>query len=312
MKTTAVLREATQPQPQPQVPAARLPDIDLLKGVAALGIVCYHATAAWHAVTYAGLVVFVALTAALALKSGLAGERPVRRRAARFLLPWLFWWLVYAAVNAVSGAPIVELRNGLVAGLLTGPSVHLWYLPFAYCTVCAVDAAAHCLDTRALRWLPIALAASALALAAVWRPASLAAGYPWAQYLHAAPAVAIGVHMATFRRHSLSLDPLAASLLALACLVSLDVAGVGVPYLVGVAAAFLFTHLLRPLLRERDFGWLSSRLLGVYLLHPLFIRAIRHFVDAPGLLLPLLAALSTFVAVGLVQRAAPGFARRFM
>ena len=108
---------------------------DVLRLGALLAIVWFHTGApgadymAWRLPTLA------IISATLA--AGRGEPRPftqqVRRSWSRLLVPWLFWCGVYGVVDLFvllrHGTSIVDELGGRV--LLTGPSVHLWYLPFA-------------------------------------------------------------------------------------------------------------------------------------------------------------------------------------
>lgn len=61
-------------------------------------------------------------------------EKVVRRKARRLLKPWLFWSVVYGGLGLLKviykGVPFSEIFSPIT--LLTGPYMHLWFLPFAF------------------------------------------------------------------------------------------------------------------------------------------------------------------------------------
>lgn len=136
--------------------------IDLLRFVAALGIVADHAMG-WWVVGYPALGVFLILTSYFSVGSYLrgGGQGFWTSRAVRLLKPWLFWCLFYRAVyEVVSDEPFALLREPF--SLLVGPSVHLWFLPFAALALAAVPLIARHVTTRAR------LTAAAAGVAVLW------------------------------------------------------------------------------------------------------------------------------------------------
>ncbi len=110
--------------------------VDIARFAGALGIVWFHEHAPFAWLGYAALPMFMAFLLYFALLSGenRAAGTNTRSRAARLLVPWLAWSAIYAVAKIadaiVSGTPLSsEFRSWM---LLTGPSIHLWFLPFAF------------------------------------------------------------------------------------------------------------------------------------------------------------------------------------
>ena len=117
----------------------------------------------------------------------------VLRRARRLLLPWLVWFAVYGGVNVARGGDIVPAGQGLLAGTLAGPSVHLWYLPFAFGCLLLLDVARAHVPARALALAAGVLAVGLVAAVPAWRPVSLQLHAPLLQWADALAPVAVGV-----------------------------------------------------------------------------------------------------------------------
>jgi hypothetical protein len=130
----------TSAQPiSPVVAAAKTPreaGIEWLRVIACVAIVAFHANTTQWPLSIFGLQVFTVFTIALAVQS--AGRRGpgdfIRARASTLLLPWVFWWVAYAAWKT-----ILCVRNDQAWHawfdwwrLLAGPGTHLWFLPFAF------------------------------------------------------------------------------------------------------------------------------------------------------------------------------------
>lgn len=128
--------------------------IDLLRFVAAIGIVADHTMGLW-VVGYPALGVFLILTSYFSVGSYLRvaqtpGEagRFWSGRAMRMLLPWLFWCAVYRVVWEMVYAPEFQLLSDPFS-LLVGSFVHLWFLPFATLALLFIPAIAREVTTLA-------------------------------------------------------------------------------------------------------------------------------------------------------------------
>jgi hypothetical protein len=105
--------------------------VDYCRLIAVIGIVWYHAKAPGYLVAYAGLPFFLVLLA-LPSQSGLA------RRAKRLLVPFAIWSGIYALVFILISARNGEDLFGWWRPYMfaSGPSIHLWFLPFAFLVSC--------------------------------------------------------------------------------------------------------------------------------------------------------------------------------
>ncbi len=121
------------------VPLERVAGIDLLRIMAAVGIIWFHTPGAPHRVIgYAGLPVFLLIFFSLVTKQSPSRSTAefLSRRWQRLLKPWLFWSLVYGscklakAVGTVDWRPLYEMLS--VKTLFVGTWAHLWYLPYAF------------------------------------------------------------------------------------------------------------------------------------------------------------------------------------
>ena len=150
--------------------------LDYLRLIAAFGIVWFHAAAPGYRIAYAGLPVFLVLLA-LPSRMGMAD------RARRLLLPFLIWSAVYALFRAWNAA---EQGQALFEWwkprmFLTGTSIHLWFLPFAFLVALVAPALR---ASRIVLFLPVLAAAllSWIGETSVW---------PWYQWSFGAiPALA--------------------------------------------------------------------------------------------------------------------------
>ena len=104
-------------------------DIELLRVLSALGIVWFHSETKGSNFGHSGLIFFLILSVFL---GGGQQNSSIQKRAKRLLVPWLIWFAYYGAINLVLQKSVIPLNNGLIAGVLSGPRIHLWYLPFIF------------------------------------------------------------------------------------------------------------------------------------------------------------------------------------
>lgn len=185
----------------------RVAGFDALRLVSLTAIVAYHAGAPGAEYTSWRLPTLAIISASLA-----AGRDPrpfpgqVRRSAARLLAPWAFWCGVYGAIELAShlrlGVSIVDELGPRV--LLTGTSIHLWYLPFAFAMMLFINLSRR-LTSRVgpapFSFAAVAIAVAMLAALAVDKPYQGDAGMPGPQWLRCLPAVFLGLGMGTAMRH---------------------------------------------------------------------------------------------------------------
>ncbi len=290
------------------------PDIELLRLLSAFGIVCFHSgpAEAWGAwgipFAYSGLVVFLVLSMALGGRSGAPDAATVRHRALRLLRPWLVWFGIYAAFNLVRGLPALPTDHGLTAAILAGPSIHLWYLPFAFVALLTLDLLRAHVPLRTLAGVAFVLTLVLIATAPVWRPVTLILPYPALQWADAlAPALA-GVFVLGAglwpRRVALAM----AALLVFTAAVLAAFEWVGAPYAVGLAASlFVLLRVSGPVATwPVNLGALTDCTFGIYLSHSLvFALLLQHAPGLPPEALPVAIFALALAATWVLRRALP-------
>lgn len=108
--------------------------IDRLRLLAMFDIVAYHVLGPLPGLNGLGLPAFLLLSVAFSVVSvERHGLRSIAARKIRHIgTPWLFWWIVYAIFFVLlairRGEPIAEVFNPRM--VLYGPSAHLWFCPF--------------------------------------------------------------------------------------------------------------------------------------------------------------------------------------
>jgi hypothetical protein len=279
--------------------------VEVLRLVAAVGIVLFHAGAA-TGIAGAGLVIFILLTTAMEAGPNWSRPRSVTTLAAGLLIPWALWWLFYGAVDLARGESL--LGSGSPAGgILYGTAAHLWYLPFMFAVLVAVGVAKARLPRMAVLLISGCAAIGLVGLAGLWRPWTLALGAPWAQYGDALPIVFAGLCIGAAVR--LETRVLAGAMLVCAAVASALTSHIAaaVPLLAGlIPTLWLLLHPHRP---SWNIEWLSRCAFGVYLMHPFWLSALGPVIpDAPMLRGLLAFAISLAVTWG-IRRYTPSVAR---
>jgi peptidoglycan/LPS O-acetylase OafA/YrhL len=278
------------------VPAARLASIDLLRVLAAVGIIWFHTDGApGQQIGYAGLPIFLLIYFSLITKQ--SGARTIaqflQRRWDRLLKPWLFWCGVYGACRLVKAAYVLDwsslTRMFSAETLLAGTCIHLWYLPYAFASGLLVY-----LFNKRIQRLNDTLVALAATIAGVLLlpvcTLSLQAHdlpRPLPQWEFALATIPLGLALGralstpSRRMQGLLLSMISGTTLA-ACviLIALRLNALAIPY--GLAVALVCFAYSWPVNGNGFVTTVAPLTLGIYLLHPLVTLGVTHFFPAQG------------------------------
>jgi peptidoglycan/LPS O-acetylase OafA/YrhL len=278
------------------LPSQRVVGIDLLRILAAVGIVWFHTEGAPHAqIGYAGLPVFLLIFFSLVIKQSCAQTvaQFLTRRWDRLLKPWLFWCVVYGlcrltkAAYALDWGPLERMLS--LETFLAGTCIHLWYLPYAFASGLLI----YKINRRLVRVNDtlVVLAATVIGVltlaggAVTLHVCELAPPLPqWGFGMAAIPlGLAVGRSLAIPARRvqMLLLSCVSAITLgAAAILVALDLDSSAVPYGLGVMLVCLAYSW-----QVNDNGFIAAvapLTFGIYLLHPLVIRGLGSLLPPDG------------------------------
>jgi surface polysaccharide O-acyltransferase-like enzyme len=192
----------------------------------------------------------------------------------------------------IKNQPILEKDNGLIAGLLTGTSCHLWYMPFIFAAAIVCSLLQRNFNEKVLALMCTSLVVLLFLTTGSWRYWALSLGYPWAQYAHAINGVLIGVFLANGRAlpNSLFVSCIFIILVIIYSSV-LSYSGVGVPYLIGTIAT---ASVLLPQWNwhfDLNINELSECTLGIYLSHVFWVMVVKKFCFSIDQSLPFLLFL---------------------
>ncbi|MEK8025566.1 acyltransferase family protein [Pseudaquabacterium rugosum] len=286
-------------------------DVEILRILATIGIVWFHAGAPGSGIAYGGLLVFFVISIWFSDFGAGSFSAYALKLANRLIRPWLIWCVIYAAVNILRRRPIVEGGESWI-GYLAGPSVHLWYLPFAFFVLVVGYAFWRCFSPLLGFMLAIIFALTILVFVPFWRPESLGLPIPLPQYAHALFGVCLGFAF----RFSKGLPPAwvfgAMTALIFASIARLPWSGIGSTYLVAVIASLALVFPLDKIfgsLRNIGLPLLGRHSFGVYFIHPPIIGLLKARFSPDSFLLPLLVYLVALACVHGLWRIFPRFYR---
>lgn len=286
----------------------RRQDIELLRVVAAFGIVWFHARAPGGQVAYAGLVVFLVLSTFLVRRGGNPPSLDsLRRRSRRLLLPWLVWFVIYGALAFALRGVFLDTGNGYVAAVMSGTNIHLWYLPFTFLCLSAVDVLHSHVSAPTAAWLGGLLTLGLTATAPIWRPATLAMPYPLLQWADALAPVAFGIFLQgssalpSFARRFLLFVIIGAALLASRS------NSIGTSYAVGFLACAVIVAGTTARWSWPRIQPVADLTFGIYLGHIIILEALLRYATLGAVELPILTFALAAVAVAVGRKIAPRY-----
>lgn len=271
---------ANENQPKTQGPTgslaeANFPGLDLLRFVSVVAIVWFHARAPWGSLAYSGLpaLLLISLILPMVRDRGQPLGLVTKRRAERLLSPWVFWSLFYGAYfaqNAIRrGDPFyADFESWMI---VTGPMVHLWYLPFAFCASMVGLGL-----FRVLEKLPLSVTGPLLSLGSAgllyWVSTAEISKTPWAEWSYGAVALPLALVLSLIvRKLQERWVPLAFAAVCLSiwvvALILVPNWGIaqGIPYAIGTTLVCLgLSRFWKPM------PWLEPAhqvTFGIYILH---------------------------------------------
>jgi peptidoglycan/LPS O-acetylase OafA/YrhL len=270
--------------------------IDLVRFLAALGIVWDHARAPFADIGYLSLALFLMLTSYFAVgsydRAAAKGQAAGfwMSRAQRILVPWLAWCVFYKLLQYYMAddpwsVPLVSDWSSL----LLGSWIHLWFLPFVMLALGLVPMMARDVRTPAAMY---AFAAVLIVVGATcgWLHRHLGWPEPWPQWWFSIPLFLYGLFVALGRRNGMPWLPVATAVLASIATVGLEpgfgafvaefsdpdrlsthVTGPGFASVQMALAAVVFEIVWRIRIRGTWPTWLAGFAFGIYVLHPFFM-----------------------------------------
>jgi len=269
-------------------------EIEIFRIISAFGIVWFHSNVeAGREIAYGGLIFFIVVSAYFATIS--TRFHSLFERVERLLIPCFLWAIFYGVINLVTKGYVFPDKYILLSIFLATPSIHLWFLPFIFFSLIAIDKFRQLVFKE---WGATLIGISAIlsiSLAPIW----LEFDYipPLGQYAHAIPAVLIGVFFGIIDKAKVKMLLITGIILSVLIMVFKQQSGIGIPYLVGLIPCYFFffnSHVINnkgSLLLK-----ISSATLGVYLIH-IFVLMVLRKLGIVGFSLPLFAFILSLLAI---------------
>lgn len=265
----------------------RIANIDRLRILSAFGIVWYHIKQGpEREIGHSGLAVFLMISCMLIAVKGHRDNRLfILKKAERLIVPWLFWCAVYFVFNIskalIQHVPVKSMFDYYM--FLTGPAIHLWYLPYAFVAGIVVNWALKYTGQSAIKNFStyILIAAGLLSLAfCSFLLSEYRINWPFEQWIFGLSACFLGWGMGF-----LALGPFARRLTmviftaASVCLVSVVLLvtrydALVVPY--SIAAGAFLIPFIRHGRMDKLTAFAAPLTLGIYLIHPIAAQLINY------------------------------------
>jgi surface polysaccharide O-acyltransferase-like enzyme len=256
----------------------------------AIGIIWFHLHLPNSQLGLSALPMFVTFFVCFGL------GRDIAALNRRLLFPWVIWSGVFGIAKLAQAIVSGGSLTGEFAGwmLLTGPAIHLWFLPFSYVFV--------------LGMARIGVQARRLFVILVWPCAFWFGGgdvpQPFAQWITVLPAACLGLLLNALGSRSLWAHGIGWGSVGLALGIAiLGGPAMALPYAIGCGAVLLALALRVPatpfsrLLAETSFG--------IYLLHPLVCALVLYLPLGGIAVQAAVVVLATVILARMVRRVTP-------
>ena len=275
-------------------------DIEVLRIISAFAIVCYHSRI--HFCLF-GLIIFL-IVSAMFSGDGQGLQSSVNKRFMRIMYPWIFWSLTYGVRRITDGGQFYDLSNGVIAGILSSPSIHLWYLPYMFVILVVTDQIKLYVSTTKFSIACGVLSAATLLLSKFWRDPSLTYGYPWAQYIHGASAAFFGLFLASFKKLDLRISMALIALNMAAAIHLLSTKWGGQEYVIAYAIMILTVVAGgKQMISKKSLLYkISQCSFGIYLVHVLMNSVVANILHIHGDVLFPLASFSLSLCFVFISR----------
>jgi fucose 4-O-acetylase-like acetyltransferase len=284
-------------------------DIELLRVISAFGIVWYHSGAIGHEYSYAGLISFLILSMYLAGLKNSDNFNNLKNRYKRILIPWISWFIFYAILNLAKQKNVIPIQNGFIYGILTGPSTHLWYMPFIFICLTVYDYIKKLASRASITYAAGTISALILLTASFWRKESIQLGYPISLYAHASAGIFLGIFFSAANEIPRKISITFTFIIIISAIYSIPELGVGIPYLLGtILGAILSFKILKNYLNI-EVNKIADLTLGIYFIHVLIISLLRKNEYISGIYLPILSFIMSAVIIYIIRNKFPNHAK---
>jgi|GEM_PF-4479842 len=276
-------------------------EIEIFRILSAFGIVWFHSGIdIGRDIAYGGLIYFLIISAYFATIS--TRSHSIIERAERLLIPFLLWSLFYGSIHFITKGYFFPENYTFVSKVLASPSIHLWFLPFVFFSLIAIDNLRQIISKK---WVVTAIGLTAISLilfSPKWREISFIP--PLGQYIHAFPAILIGIFLGVMHQIRIKWILIIGIIASIVIMIYKKEPGVGIPYLTGFIPCYFLFKGNRINNKKSLLLNISSATYGVYLLH-VFIFLILIKFDISGILLPVLVFILSLLSVVTLKKYIP-------
>lgn len=293
-------------------------NVEMLRVISAFGIVWFHSNGVIGVnIAYSGLAVFIMLSFAyLVMKTGkrTLGE-VVLNRFNRLIVPWIIWSSIYLVLNIVKSQIKGEEGIGRLGYgvLITGTSIHLWYLPFAFIFTIIIDQYLK-ITSKFRDEIKLTINSILIVVSFVLGKGILQAEHiniPFPQWAWGIPAVFIGTTIGLIclikgKKKYIYSGVLIALVMLVGTIVSTKQHQLNVPYGIAILLTILSLMISDD---SQSKAWdvvkhLATMTFGVYLIHPL-ISSLLHAItlnQIPKYLIPIIVFVISIICVSLMKK----------
>lgn len=276
--------------------------VEALRIVAAFAIIAFHAQMGEYFWWLSGLVVFVFLAPFYALK-GAGSARGAGYLARRLLVPFAFWYGIYAALNLALGRALF-VQDHVVSIFLAGPSWHLWFLPFIFLVLLGARLLARAPAATLIGVLCALQGACFLATTQIWYPHIWQLPIPLPQALRMVPVALLGAGAGLLAREKRGCAVLPV-VLGVSISLAVPVIGFSAPVALGIGAVGLLWIVQRFWPPSLSVQPIADCMPGVYLVHIIVLAVAARLVERGSLAQVVIAFALSLAGVWLARRFLP-------
>lgn len=286
----------------------RNPIIETLRIISAFGVVAYHSKVPGMDIAYAGLIVFIILSPYVDLNYLANQRRPAKIIAKTFLSPWLFWMVAYGVINIASKKNIIPTSGNELSRILSGTSTHLWFMPFMCIFMIFLNSIKLKFNLYLMYYISLAIVFIIFINADLWALAIKDAISPYAQWIHAAPALLLGVALGLSEKITHGKKIFIALLLPLTyfTIIKRDLPGISTPYSIGILL-FTIASLFKNNQNKIFYALqpIAKYSLGVYMVHMIWVGIYNKIIGRGHWASAILAFFSSLLFVWYVRKILP-------
>lgn len=251
-------------------------EIEFLRIISAFGIIYFHSgVEIGREIAYGGLIFFTSISTYFATLS--KSKRNLLFRVKRLIIPYFIYSILYGVYNLIVEGVFIPTQDNRNSILLATPSIHLWFLPFIFIALITIDYFRSFILKKWGATLVGIFAIILILLSPIWREFDYIS--PYGQYAHATPALLIGIFLGGSKNNFVKSIIFAGIILSILIIVCKQIPYVGITYLTGILPlCFLFNSNDKKYKQDENsfIIHISSTTFGVYLIHPLIIKTLKH------------------------------------